>query len=151
MPIRIDLEADGYRLSDTFTWNLNGKVGEHAFWVINFGGYTFLFICSFSRFFSLIETVITPGMFAEMLCDDLDLPPPLFATDIAKAIQEQTEDYYLHAPSMMDASVIHPQQQEPSSEKISSGPEFRTVIKVWMVIVLIRRVRYSKLTERIIA
>jgi hypothetical protein len=84
----------------------------------------------FSRFFSLIETVITPGMFAEMLCDDLDLPPPLFATDIAKAIQEQTEDYYLHAPSMMDASVIQPQQQEPSIEKISSGPEFRTVIKV---------------------
>lgn len=25
VPIRIDLEAEGYRLSDTFTWNLNGK------------------------------------------------------------------------------------------------------------------------------
>lgn len=89
-----------------------------------------LFICSFSRLFSLIETVITAGMFAEMLCDDLDLPPSLFATDIAKAIQEQTEDYYLHAPSMMDANEIQPLQQEPSPEKISPGPELRTVIKV---------------------
>jgi SNF5 / SMARCB1 / INI1 len=26
VPIRIDLEAEGYRLSDTFTWNLNGNM-----------------------------------------------------------------------------------------------------------------------------
>lgn len=28
VPIRIDLEAEGYRLSDTFTWNLNGKYDD---------------------------------------------------------------------------------------------------------------------------
>lgn len=25
VPIRIDLEHEGYKLRDTFTWNLNGK------------------------------------------------------------------------------------------------------------------------------
>jgi hypothetical protein len=25
VPIRLEFEADGYKLRDTFTWNLNGK------------------------------------------------------------------------------------------------------------------------------
>ncbi|KAH8553032.1 hypothetical protein BGW37DRAFT_423033 [Umbelopsis sp. PMI_123] len=77
VPIRIDLEAEGYRLSDTFTWNLN-------------------------------ETVITPDAFAAVLCDDLGLPAPLFATDIAKAIREQAEDYYLHAPTFPESDENRP-------------------------------------------
>ncbi|CAO3694216.1 unnamed protein product [Umbelopsis ramanniana] len=104
VPIRIDLEAEGYRLSDTFTWNLN-------------------------------ETVITPEAFAAVLCDDLSLPAPLFSTDIAKAIREQTEDYYLHAPAIPESNENQP-PLPPSSpchqskEAASSGLELRTVIKL---------------------
>lgn len=68
-------------------------------------------------------------MFADVLCDDLDLPPALFSADIAKAIQEQTQDYYLDVPSMMEAGES--QQPEPQlSEPPSSAPELRMVIKV---------------------
>uniref|UniRef100_A0A0K8R858 Putative swi-snf chromatin remodeling complex snf5 subunit n=1 Tax=Ixodes ricinus TaxID=34613 RepID=A0A0K8R858_IXORI len=44
VPIRLDMEIEGHKLRDTFTWNKN-------------------------------ESQITPEQFAEILCDDLDLPP----------------------------------------------------------------------------
>jgi hypothetical protein len=64
------------------------------------------------------------------LCDDLSLPAPLFATDIAKAMREQTEDYYLHAPAIPESN----ENQPPSpchqlKEAVSLGLELRTVIK----------------------
>ncbi|KAG2185375.1 hypothetical protein INT44_002166 [Umbelopsis vinacea] len=95
VPIRIDLEAEGYRLSDTFTWNLN-------------------------------ETVISPEAFAAVLCDDLSLPAPLFATDIAKAIREQTEDYYLHAPAIPESDKSSPPCHQ-LQETAPSGLELRTL------------------------
>lgn len=82
----------------------------------------------------LTETVITPEAFAAVLCDDLSLPAPLFSTDIANAIREQTEDYYLHAPAIPESNENQP-PLPPSSpchqskEAASSGLELRTVIK----------------------
>jgi len=60
VPIRLDMEIDGTKLRDTFTWNRN-------------------------------EQVITPEMFAEVVCDDLDLNPLMFVPAIATAVRQQLE------------------------------------------------------------
>nr|XP_023696470.1 SWI/SNF-related matrix-associated actin-dependent regulator of chromatin subfamily B member 1 isoform X3 [Paramormyrops kingsleyae] len=62
VPIRLDMEIDGQKLRDAFTWNMN-------------------------------EKLITPEMFAEILCDDLDLNPLTFVPAIASAIRQQIESY----------------------------------------------------------
>uniref|UniRef100_A0A8C7MRK0 SWI/SNF related BAF chromatin remodeling complex subunit B1 n=1 Tax=Oncorhynchus kisutch TaxID=8019 RepID=A0A8C7MRK0_ONCKI len=62
VPIRLDMEIDGQKLRDAFTWNMN-------------------------------EKLMTPEMFAEILCDDLDLNPLAFAPAIASAIRQQIESY----------------------------------------------------------
>lgn len=61
-PIRLDLEIDGYRIKDTFTWNI-------------------------------YETACTPDLFADTLCDDFDVPKPLFKQPIAASIKEQISDF----------------------------------------------------------
>merc|ERR1712071_595532 len=58
VPIRLDMELDGRKLRDVFTWNRN-------------------------------ETSITPEMFAEMLCDDLELNPQVFVSQISAQIRGQ--------------------------------------------------------------
>ncbi|KAI7877998.1 SNF5-domain-containing protein [Lichtheimia hyalospora FSU 10163] len=68
VPIRLELEVDGYKLRDTFTWNMN-------------------------------ETLITPEQFAEIMCEDLQLPPSTFVPLISRGIRDQLEDYYLNAGS----------------------------------------------------
>ncbi|AWP00610.1 putative protein SCAI [Scophthalmus maximus] len=60
VPIRLDMEIDGQKLRDAFTWNMN-------------------------------EKLMTPEMFAEILCDDLDLNPLAFVPAIASAIRQQIE------------------------------------------------------------
>ncbi|CAF3437331.1 unnamed protein product [Rotaria socialis] len=60
VPIRLDMEVDGQKLRDTFTWNKN-------------------------------EQLITPEMFAEILCDDLDLNTASFVPAISQAIRQQVE------------------------------------------------------------
>ncbi len=62
VPIRVDLELDGQKLRDTFTWNKN-------------------------------ETLITPEIFAEILCDDLDLNPVTFIPAISQSIRQQLESH----------------------------------------------------------
>ncbi|KNC96804.1 uncharacterized protein SPPG_08006 [Spizellomyces punctatus DAOM BR117] len=99
VPIRLDLEIEGIKLRDTFTWNLN-------------------------------ETLINPDQFAEMLCDDLHLPAAIFVPHIARAIREQVDDYYQHAPS-----VLHSAEQDTrGNDGIDSGnkdaPELRAIIKL---------------------
>lgn len=68
VPIRLELEVDGYKLRDTFTWNMH-------------------------------ETLITPEQFAEIMCEDLQLPPSTFVPLISRGIHDQLEDYYLNAGS----------------------------------------------------
>uniref|UniRef100_A0A674EG77 SWI/SNF-related matrix-associated actin-dependent regulator of chromatin subfamily B member 1 n=1 Tax=Salmo trutta TaxID=8032 RepID=A0A674EG77_SALTR len=62
VPIRLDMEIDGQKLRDAFTWNMN-------------------------------EKLMTPEMFAEILCDDLDLNPLAFVPAITSAIRQQIESY----------------------------------------------------------
>lgn len=62
VPVRLDMEIEGQKLRDTFTWNKN-------------------------------ETLITPEQFAEILCDDLDLPPLAFVPAIAQSIRQQIEAF----------------------------------------------------------
>lgn len=47
----------------------------------------------FLRFSTLAEKLMTPEMFAEILCDDLDLSPLAFVPAIASAIRQQIESY----------------------------------------------------------
>ncbi|CAF3360643.1 unnamed protein product [Rotaria sp. Silwood1] len=63
VPIRLDMEIEGQKLRDTFTWNKN-------------------------------EQLITPEMFAEILCDDLDLNTIVFVPAIAQAIRQQLEAHH---------------------------------------------------------
>ncbi|CAF2342316.1 unnamed protein product [Rotaria sp. Silwood2] len=63
VPIRLDMEIEGQKLRDTFTWNKN-------------------------------EQLITPEMFAEILCDDLDLNTIAFVPAIAQAIRQQLEAHH---------------------------------------------------------
>ncbi|KAJ3091494.1 SWI SNF, matrix associated, actin dependent regulator of chromatin, sub b, member 1 [Quaeritorhiza haematococci] len=62
VPIRIDMDVDGYRLKDTFTWNLN-------------------------------EKVLTPEMFAEIMCEDLQVPAATYAATISNAIKTQLREF----------------------------------------------------------
>lgn len=64
VPIRVDLEIEGQKLRDTFTWNKN-------------------------------ELLITPEIFAEILCDDLDLNPLAFIPAISQSIRQQLESHPL--------------------------------------------------------
>lgn len=43
--------------------------------------------------FLTIETLITPEVFAEVLCDDLDVPPAQFVPAIAQAIRQQSKQF----------------------------------------------------------
>ena len=62
VPIRLDLEIEGQKLRDCFTWNKN-------------------------------EQMITPEMFAEILCEDLDLNPQQFVPAIAQSMRQQIEAF----------------------------------------------------------
>jgi len=62
VPIRVDLEIEGQKLRDTFTWNKN-------------------------------ELLITPEIFAEIICDDLDLNPVPFIPAISQSIRQQLESH----------------------------------------------------------
>ena len=42
-----------------------------------------------------LETLITPEQFAEVLCDDLDLPSGAFVASIASSIRMQCEQFSL--------------------------------------------------------
>ncbi|XP_052245544.1 SWI/SNF-related matrix-associated actin-dependent regulator of chromatin subfamily B member 1-like isoform X2 [Dreissena polymorpha] len=78
VPIRLDMEYEGQKLRDCFTWNKN-------------------------------EMSITPEMFAEVLCDDLDLNPVNFVPAIAQVIRSQLEQY--------QADAVEPVSDEPVSDQ----------------------------------
>jgi hypothetical protein len=92
VPIRLDVENDGYKIRDTFTWNMNGKrllkdlEKEERDTNRNFN----------------VEMTITPDQFAEITCEDLRLPPAVFVPLIATSIKDQIQDYFLNASSMVN-------------------------------------------------
>ncbi|KAI8371226.1 hypothetical protein EDC96DRAFT_501887 [Choanephora cucurbitarum] len=119
VPIRLDIDQDGYRVRDTFTWNLN-------------------------------ESLISPEQFAEITCDDLRLPVPVFGPLIAASIKEQIQDFDLNMSSMVvqDESKVdayeefmrskkqkiqHTEEEEETISK-SSSIELRTIIKLDIIV-----------------
>ena len=62
VPIRLDIETDGYKLLDTFVWNAS-------------------------------DTVVTPDLFAKVLCSDLQLPEQIMKTHIVEAIENQLNEH----------------------------------------------------------
>uniref|UniRef100_A0A914YKY7 SWI/SNF Subunit INI1 DNA binding domain-containing protein n=1 Tax=Panagrolaimus superbus TaxID=310955 RepID=A0A914YKY7_9BILA len=62
VPIRIDLDIDGLKIRDAFTYNKN-------------------------------ETIITPEVFAECFCDDLEITNPQAVQQIAASIRQQIVAY----------------------------------------------------------
>ncbi|KAK6316345.1 SWI/SNF-related matrix-associated actin-dependent regulator of chromatin subfamily B member 1-A isoform X2 [Coregonus clupeaformis] len=81
VPIRLDMEIDGQKLRDAFTWNMNGTAPLSIPRVEDCFGAT------------KSKKLMTPEMFAEILCDDLDLNPLAFVPAIASAIRQQIESY----------------------------------------------------------
>lgn len=105
---------------------------------------------------SLNETLITPEQFAEVLCEDLQLPSATFVPLVARSIRDQVEDYYLHAAStVMDGEEPDSEekrrkicqdfqdakeeklslptqeiQEQPTKSKKANNSELRTLIKV---------------------
>ncbi|KAF9578131.1 SWI/SNF chromatin-remodeling complex subunit, partial [Lunasporangiospora selenospora] len=77
---------------------------------------------------NLHETLVTPEHFAEVLCEDMQLPPQQFGPHVSKAIREQIQDYHLPAIGSVD--------QEPESLETLSpddprpGQELRILIKI---------------------
>ncbi|VDP08341.1 unnamed protein product [Soboliphyme baturini] len=80
VPIRLDMEIDGIKLRDCFTWNKN-------------------------------EMLITPEIFAEVLCDDLDLPPVTFVPAISQSIRQQLDAF-------------------PSDNLFAEQPDQRAILKL---------------------
>ena len=118
VPIRLDMEIDGQKLRDAFTWNMNGPstalAGVHPALSAWRRG-----VPSSPRGSAeearaegtdwrprnrpavppppapvfVAEKLMTPEMFSEILCDDLDLNPLTFVPAIASAIRQQIESY----------------------------------------------------------
>lgn len=63
---------------------------------------------------SLSEQLISPEIFAEILCDDLDLPPANFVPAISQAIRTQVEAY----PA--DISILEAQSDQRVILKVTS-------------------------------
>jgi hypothetical protein len=93
VPIRIDLDIDGYKYRDTFTWNFNGTQLD---WV--FGcfcardGKSLMLILLPPAFPCAADRVMDPEKFAEITCAELELPQN-FVQAIAISIREQLDEY----------------------------------------------------------
>ena len=61
------------------------------------------------------EKLMTPEMFAEILCDDLDLNPLAFVPAIASAIRQQIESY-------PNDGILEEQQDQRVIIKVGAGP-----------------------------
>lgn len=122
VPIRLDIDIEGQKLRDCFTWNKNGKLLENKFFYKFFNSFSsyylgnnqnktiFIYaalhycianVCSSTLFFN-IETLISPETFAEVLCDDLDLSPMQFVPAIAQAIRNQVKQYTTESEIALD-------------------------------------------------
>ncbi|KAJ3300690.1 SWI/SNF chromatin-remodeling complex subunit [Borealophlyctis nickersoniae] len=110
VPIRLDLEADGIKLRDTFTWNLHGEEEEEEQ--------------------EEQDNLVRPEQFAEVLCEDLQLPPAAFVPAIAKSIREQVDDFYQHAPSALDLPDDNTRGNDGVDDGSRDAPELRVVIKL---------------------
>ncbi|XP_030872937.1 SWI/SNF-related matrix-associated actin-dependent regulator of chromatin subfamily B member 1 [Leptonychotes weddellii] len=84
VPIRLDMEIDGQKLRDAFTWNMNDFLQRTHYLYSDQNQTTTT---------KNPKKLMTPEMFSEILCDDLDLNPLTFVPAIASAIRQQIESY----------------------------------------------------------
>lgn len=93
-------------------------------------------ICPFS------EKLMTPEMFAEILCDDLDLNPLAFVPAIASAIRQQIESYPTDSilEEQADQRVIIKVGSEPKEYQVALQERTRTGFVSVILILLICRV-----------
>lgn len=61
-----------------------------------------------------LETLISPEVFAEVLCDDLDLPPASFVPAVVQAIRQQIKQF-----------------DTDSEITVDKQSDQRVIIKVW--------------------
>ncbi|KAJ3327077.1 SWI/SNF chromatin-remodeling complex subunit [Blyttiomyces sp. JEL0837] len=73
------------------------------------------------------EPFFTPYKFAEILCEDFKLPSQLFAATIAKAIQDQIDEYYDH-PLHGGKGITTGRDNEGYA--VTDAPDLRVVIKL---------------------
>ena len=70
------------------------------------------------------ETLISPEVFAEVLCDDLDLPPASFVPAVVQAIRQQIKQLDTDSEIMLDQQtdqrvIIKVQSQHDSVIKLN--------------------------------
>lgn len=92
VPIRLDIDIEGQKLRDCFTWNKNGTFNLNIV----------LYLSENNQLTLFVETLITPETFAEVLCDDLDLSPMQFVPAIAQAIRNQVKQYTTESEITLD-------------------------------------------------
>lgn len=91
VPIRLDMEIDGQKLRDTFTWNKNGtKRRSHLNLHFKYHHSSLAFLLFL---FTITESLVTPEQFAEILCDDLELNPTTFVPAVAQSIRQQVDAF----------------------------------------------------------
>lgn len=76
----------------------------------------------------ILESLITPEHFAEVLCEDLQFPAHQFALPISRAIREQIQDY--HIPVLSETEVPEPEPEQAPLEESRPPQELRILIKV---------------------
>jgi len=74
VPVRLELEHEHSRFSDTFLWNCSGEYRGVEWWLT-------------------ADTVVTPELFAQSICDDFKLPPAQFIPKIVATIKERVREY----------------------------------------------------------
>ena len=77
-----------------------------------------------------LDDVLQPEQFAEIMCEDLKLPVASFLTPIAKAIREQIDDYFQHAPKALEPPDDEVRGREGDQDDVRDSPELRILIKV---------------------
>lgn len=108
------------------------SIHSSYFWMLFIPHYTIGWTLFFSL--NLKEKLMTPEMFAEILCDDLDLSPLTFVPAIASAIRQQIESYPTDSilDEQMDQRVIikvHVSICQVSSLSIIS--HYSVILTIW--------------------
>ena len=123
VPIRLDLEIDGSKVRDCFTWNLNG-IAIILVFIVHV--HVHLTHCV-AEMFLHIETIITPEQFAQLMVEDIYEIMPSNAlnliTQIANSIRSQCQSWQNAVHDEEDAIFGSAPVAEPKKEPIERQVE----------------------------
>lgn len=99
IPIRLEIETEGYRLFDCFLWNQTLPLSFFSSSTFN---------PSFTSLFNASSNIITIEEFAQITCMDFDIPPSIFHALICKSIKDQILEYldYLKTLAEVESKTI---------------------------------------------